>query len=407
MVALTAKFLSGIKPPASGRVEYTDDACKGLTLRVTSGGAMTWAVRYTVKRSGKSQQRSTLGPYPQMSLADARKRAIEIVDAAEQCIDLLAEKEEHKKAAEKAAEIKNAHTVDALLEKYLKAHKSFARPTSHRSCIYEVAHLRHHFGQKSVHDLKRSDVLKMVEEINAVTKVQGNRVWSRTKAFLAWCVMHEILEHNVCASVTQGHLKRSMVLREETPKDRVLTDEELKAVLLACDGLGYPVGWAVKMILYTACRRNEIFEAPWEWVDLQKGEWLIPAEHYKTKVDHLVPLCRQAKQLLTQVQQLNKTVQSPWVFHAIRYPKIPFKSFTMVTERISELTGVTGWTIHDLRRTVRTGMATIGVTEDIAERCLGHKGTKIVATYNVYKYRQEKLAAFQKWADHMDALRAS
>lgn len=400
MVAFTAKFLQNLKPPASGRDEYNDDALKGLTLRVSSTGSMTWNLRYTIKRSVKPQQRVTLGPYPQISLKDARARARDIVDAAQQGIDLIEQENRQKDAEIKKKQKENENTVTALVDRYMNDYRQSNRQTSYKVALSQVNFIKQHLGDMPVAAVKRGDVMRMLE-LKGRT-ITANRIWARMSTFLSWCVTKELIEHNVCRDVTRRDLQKAYVLKKEKPRERVLTDDELKAVYRTFDKYGYPAGLGMKLILMTGCRRDEVFESVWPWYSLEAGEMVIPGSFYKTGRTHFVPLSTQAIDIVQQAKGFSK---SQYAFTGTKLTDRPFASFGKLIIDMRRDSGVSDWTPHDLRRTVRTKMAELGVLDEIAERVIGHAvGTSVSRVYNHYEYKDERIEAIRLWCDHLDKI---
>jgi integrase len=163
--------------------------------------------------------------------------------------------------------------------------------------------------------------------------------------------------------------------------------------------MGYPFGHALKLLAHTAARRGEI--EGMAWMELALGErppsWQIPSERVKAKLVHVIPLTPAVVALLETCPRVGPYVLSP------RPPK-PIADWSGAVARASALSGVRGWTVHDLRRTARTGLSRLGVAPNVAERCLGHCPSGIVATYDRHSYLAEKFAALKLWSAKLDSL---
>jgi integrase len=401
-VAFTDKWIKSVKPPAMGREEHYDASVKGLEFRVTAKGARSWRVRYTVRGLGRGQEGHTIGSYPGMSLADARDRARAIIEAAQNGTDLIATEAREKEDREAAEARAVANTVDKIADIYEADYREHYRANSVTACVAEMRYVRKHLGSRPIGSVKLLDVEDMCKEIGAAYPTQANRVWSRARAFFTWSVAMRHVEVNVCAGTSKKYLQRNMILKKEQPKDRALDDDEIRRVLAACDVIGFPSGFATRFLLLTGCRRDEVLKARWKEINLETCDWVIPAERYKTKVKHLVPLPTQAVELLRKIKAVS---DSEYVFSGPRRPNKPYSAPKRLKERLDQLSGVVGWTIHDTRRTVRSGMARLGIHHDTAERVIGHAvGTSLSKVYDVYDYRKEKVEALQRWADHLDSL---
>ena len=134
----------------------------------------------------------------------------------------------------------------------------------------------------------------------------------------------------------------------------------------------------------------------WSEVGLEAATWTIPASRSKSGREMIVPLSDLALQIR---ESLPRFEGCDFVFTARR--NRPVRGFDKARDKAAELSGVTGWRLHDLRRTCRTGLARLKVPEIVAERCLNHAPKGLSKVYNVHEYQDEKAEAFQKWADEI------
>lgn len=167
-------------------------------------------------------------------------------------------------------------------------------------------------------------------------------------------------------------------------------------------------GIAIRLILLTAVRRSELTGARWSELDLEANAavWDIPAERSKTGVAFAVSLTPPAVEQLRRLKRM--AIRSPWVFPAEdgdgpMDPKLLTRSIARHLDTFAEHK-VDAFTLHDLRRTVRTGLAKLGIRPDIAERCLNHAQPGIIATYDIDQYLNEERDALTLWADHLQTL---
>jgi integrase len=181
------------------------------------------------------------------------------------------------------------------------------------------------------------------------------------------------------------------------PKDRmrsrVLSDSELREVWRAADSMG-PFGAFVQLLILTATRRNEA--ARMRRSELSNGDWLIPASRYKSKKPHLIPLSKAAQELLAKQPQI---VDCDYVF-ALDGAR-PLNSFGRGKELLDKLSGVTGWTLHDTRRVARSLLSRAGISNDVAEMCLGHSLPTLRRTYDLHGFYREKARAFELLAQEV------
>jgi integrase len=187
---------------------------------------------------------------------------------------------------------------------------------------------------------------------------------------------------------------------EAGARPRILDDGEIAKVWAACEELG-SYGQAVRLLLLTACRRGEVTGMRWSEINGGGADWVIPAARYKGKPghrhDHLVPLSRAARAIVEAMPR-----ESEFVFP--NRDGGPLAEFSRRKAELDRLSGVVGWTIHDLRRTARSLMSRAGVSSDHAERCLGHVIGGVRGVYDRYEFRREKAEAFEALAGLIDRI---
>jgi integrase len=184
------------------------------------------------------------------------------------------------------------------------------------------------------------------------------------------------------------------------PRERVLSDGELKAVFAAC--VDDDCGNIVKLLTFTGCRRDEIAALRWNELDLDTGVLTIPAKRVKNRRTLTLTLPEPALKILRSVTRRD----GPCVFGD---PRHGFTGWSAAKRKLDERLASGGkqlshWTLHDLRRTMRTGLGRLHVPPHIAELAINHTKTTIVATYDKYRYEAEVAAALAKWAEHMMAI---
>jgi integrase len=278
--SLTDRYLQSLKPPATGRLEIVDTGATGLVLRVTANGIKSWAIRFRPK--GSTQQRASYGTYPAVTLTAARQRANEIVAAAVKGIDLPAaemrEREEQRKSDNRP------HTVGDLLDEYVER---YCKPNQRKWTLTERmfdSHVKPAIGKIALIELRRADIVELLDDLQNEKgfKAQVNRVRSAIVAALNWAVEREYLDVNPAAAVRKRKIEAS--------RDRVLSDDEVRAIWCAADGLSDPSQSLVKAWILTGQRRDEVRCMTWSEIDLSRAIWTLPAARNKGKRDHEIPL---------------------------------------------------------------------------------------------------------------------
>ncbi len=383
---LTDAFVKNIAPPTSGRLDVVDETTPGLVLRVTVSGVKSWSIRYRPK--GGAQLREGYGTYPQTSLGDARARAKAISAAAAIGRDLVAE--EAAAAAARAEEEARAKTLADVVADYIKAHVAKTRKADVTEKLF-ANHIVPKLGKKTVGELRRADVVELLDSLQAKGwGAQVNRVHAALKACLNWAVERELLDANPAAVV-----KKRV---REAPRDRVLMDDEMKALWWAADGLTDPSRGMIKLLILTGARRDEIRCMTWGELDLEKGVWTLPKARNKGNRDHVVPLSKEAKAILEALPKLGEFVFTT-------DGKKPYAGQVRLKIILDKAVGAENWepwVFHDIRRSVTTGMAALGVREEVRERALNHAvggiGNKV---YDRHAYLDEKRDALQAWANRV------
>jgi integrase len=389
-VKLTDRFLTSRKAPLSGRTTYTDSVVPGLTFRINAGsvsnpeGRRVWLLRYRPR--GQTQRAVALGTYPAVSLAKARDRAGEIFAAAKRGVDLIAT-EERDAEARQAAEAK-ARPLCEIANAYLQGVKrlrSWRDIESRTRC-----HIIPKLGNKSIGEITRADV---VEFLDGLERKQGlrhqiNRCRETLRAIFAFAIEREFITANPVIGVS----KRKV----EIPRDRTLSADELASLWRAIDRLPELPRAYFRVVLLTGARRNEVGRMGWSEVDLDAALWRLPAERNKSARLFEIPLSTPVVETLRMLPRVGPLVftlngKQPMTLH----PWI---------ERVRRDAGLINARLHDLRRTLRTGLAEIGISFEVAERALNHAMPGLQAVYNHHNYSAEKRRALQLWAEHVRAI---
>ncbi len=378
MPKLTTKAVDALKP-AQSRREIADDLARGLYLIVQPSGARSWAVRYRI--DGRPVK-DTIGSYPAVSLADAREQARERLAKIANGVDPRAEREAKRQAEAEA----KANTLAAVADDFVRLHCQ----RRNRSWREQERILRRHvlprLGDLPIDAVRRRDVARTLDELGHMPQAARVTLAALRKMF-NWAIERGIVEANPCTVIKAAPIRR---------RDRVLSDDELRRVWHAADAAGYPFGAYVKMLILTGCRRGEI--AGLRWADIDGDAFTIAAENYKTGRSHVVPLSRLALEVLASVPRIEGVDR---VFPG--RGGVPLSGFS---KRLKVLTAAAGvdFALHDLRRTVRTGLSRLRVPFEIAERVLGHVQGGVAAHYDHHAYLSEKRDALELWARHVEGL---
>ncbi|WP_038015156.1 tyrosine-type recombinase/integrase [Thalassobaculum salexigens] len=369
---LTDLTIQRLPAPERGTVTYWDTTTKGLGFRLSSGGARTFIV---LIESGRRQK---IGRYPALSLKDARIEAKR----------LLAEK-----ALGKVRPLHRA--FDDAKELYLAECRLKNRPRTVDG--YKRLLERHFpFGRRSVGDITPRDIQKELGKL-AATPGQRHHAFTAGRAFFRWCVGQHLIERS-----PMEHVRVPLV---GTPRERVLSTDELKAVFATAIAGTTPFHRIVALLVLTGQRRGEIAALQWAWIG--ENTMALPSTHTKNRREHIFPIGQAAKEVLDGVPQLK---DNPYVFPASRdkvkgKPATTFNGWGKPKAAFDVESGVSGWTLHDLRRTFSSGMAALGVPQVVVEKLLNHisGGTQspIAQVYNRYSYMDEMQQSMVIWESYL------
>jgi integrase len=254
------------------------------------------------------------------------------------------------------------------------------------------------FGQRDIRDIKRWDVLEIMDAaIARGSTYQANRIHSNIRKLFNWCIERGIVETSPIVGLKAP--------TKEESRDRVLDDDEIERLLGACRNDVYPFRQFVPVLLATAQRRGELAEMRWSEIDFREKVWVIPAERSKNGKPHVVPLSAYALAVLAEVPRFT---DCDYVFTTTH--RSPVSGFSKMLRRLCEGSQTSDWRLHDLRRTAASGMARGGVAPYVVEKVLNHiSGTisGVAAVYNRYGYDGEKRAALEQWGQVLEQLNGS
>jgi integrase len=392
---------------------YTDPGQTGLQLRVRAtshGPARSWLHRF--KFHGE-ETRVLVGHFPQTTLEQARSAVRQHCEQLSQGIDPRRAAPRRRSAGAlqtlSAAVIGDIHTTDFLISEFIER---YVRP-NHRRPGYAEWILRTkilpEWSGRDARTITPREVIGLLDKIVA----RGRSVLAnRTAGLLAQLFKFGIHRAIVESSPVQLLMRPG---GRERPRQRVLRDQELAAFLRnprACTRFER-LARVVTLLLLTGQRRGELVRARWQHIDFTAATWLIPAENAKNGREMIVPLSDWAVREFEALKRSAK--KSPWVLPTVGrepsgvrhvHPQQLTTSLSRCSARFSRA-GIEAFTLHDLRRTCRTGLAKLGIEPHIAERVLGHAQARIAATYDVYSYADEKRAALERWAAHLISLKAA
>jgi integrase len=379
-IKFTDATVKALKPTGKWPRETYDAALPGFGVRTMPSGIKTWLLTY--QRPGETRRtKVSLGNVETLTLAKARQKAMKLKVQLEAGTD-PAEVRREERREKKTARL----TFGWLAEGYIKRECPKLRRGSEVESIIR-RELLPHWKHRRTDSLRKRDVR------------------DRTKALIddgkpaAAHRLNEVAKRLFAYAEEEGELDLNPMLglkapTKKEPRQRILSHDELKALWIASSELGYPFGPMYQLLMLSGQRREEVAGLQRSELDLDAMKLTLPPERNKSKRTHIVPLSPAAVELLAEQPEWT---EGDYVFTTTAGAR-PVSGFSKAKARLDEESGVTDWRVHDIRRTVRTELARLGVVDLVAERVINHGPRGLAAVYDQYGYLDEKRAALNLWA---------
>jgi integrase len=399
-------------PPGRKDMLLFDSELRGFALRVTKAGGKTFLLQYRV--AGVSR-RAVIGAWgSELTTAKARKKAETLRGTVRDHRDPVAERrrllreqreaEAKAKAEAAAAAAASAFTVGRLIEQWA-ALKLVERSASYRARVpRELRRALSDWLAAPAAGFDHAAAVQVLDDVKAKRgPVAANRLRAVASACWAWSMKRGSLSANPWRSTERP--------AEETARQRTLSDAEVADLWHAAGTLGFPWCGLLRALLLTGQRRGEVAGMDWAELDLKAAEWRLPAPRVKNRRAHIVPLSPALLALLAEQPRMNS---SSLVFEGARgttpsgFGKVKAKlDKAMLAAAEKEGRPLLHWTLHDIRRTVATGLQRLGVRLEVTEAVLNHaSGSRagIVGVYQTHGWDTEKRAALDAWGARVLAL---
>jgi integrase len=348
---------------------YFDASTPAFGLRVGKNRKAWFVIR------GKERLRTTVGRYPDMSLADARKKGKALLLLTPERNDGVRFEQAYEEYKEAIADLKPRTRLDykRILDKYYL-------PRFKTSKLRELAY----------------------EHISVVAKglspSEKRHYFAVGRTFFKWCVKppRRYIPHSPLEGVE---------IKPGGKRKRTLSPTELPIVWTAANEQGYPHGSVVQLILLTGQRRGEIANLRWPWINEKDKTITLPEWITKNSKEHTFPYDGEVQKILDTIPRRNST---DLLFPSRDSDERPVSGWSKFKKELNELIkGVPNFTLHDLRRTMRTIHASIGTPANIGERLINHAAavqTDVEAVYDLYRYLPEMRQAVDRYEAHLSQL---
>jgi integrase len=418
-----------------------DDACgkptggievvKGFMLKVTPKGKKVYLYQYRLARAGTADKtpmrRVTLGKHGDLTPDEARERAKELaaivaqgIDPRQRELDAIAAADAEKAAAEARARLEGELVFEKVAARWLEEYELDHRPTSVGQAKVSInKYLEPKLRGKPMPHITKADLQAAFDKIPAKQKATRQQVFAYASILWRWALERGDIEDNPVPSMAKPKAVKA--------RDRVLRDDELVSIWQATGTLREPLGAFYRLLMLTGQRREEVAGMTWAQVDRAAAVWIIPADKAKNNVQHIVPLAPAVVEELDRLalaRQVKAKVKKPdpkqWPqagpVISIR-GKLPISCFSQAKTALDaevakvrqNIEPISPWRLHDLRRTLATGLQRLGVRFEVTEAVLNHvSGARsgVAGIYQRHDWRDEKQSALEAWARHMSAILA-
>ena len=389
---LTAVQINAAKPAAKA---YKLSDSGGLYLLVQPTGAKLWRYKF---RLGGVEGLDALGSYPEVSLAEARKAHSDSRRQVAEGINPVIARRERKQALIQASLAREKGSFEAVAADWSAATAHGLRTSTVRQRERELAKdLLPKLKARQIKDITRVEITSLLKAVEKrapeVARNQRNHLWG----IFEYAIDSGLVDANPVPSIR-------VLKKRDQENHPALTPDEIGAFLRDLNDrsrLNEQTRIAMLLVMLTACRKNEIIGGRWDEIDLETGEWEVPAERMKNKRPHWVPLSTQAIALLKQLRELVPG-SSALLFPNRRDPKRPMANRTL--NAVMERLGYSGkGTPHGMRASFSTHFNGLNAHADVIELCLAHAPMgKTRAAYNRHLYKDERRELLHEWADWLD-----
>ena len=384
-------FLKSLKPRETRYTCYeADNRYQGFMVDVLPSGTLSFRYRY--KLNGK-REKATIGNYPGMSLAMARERYRDMVTAVQRGISPAAQKRQLM------AGTSLSRTFESLAMDWIRDDLRPANKNARQDETYITRDILPLLGKQMPADIDRAAIWKCIEIVRARGHGQAaRRVQSVLKRVFDYAISRGDVNLNPASSVNPRHIAPA------GSRKRILKPEELPSWLHAVEISSIPrsMKLALRLLLLIPVRKGELLTAKWTDVKLDQRIWDIAATNSKNGAPIRHRLTEQASSIFSELQQL--AAGSEWVLPSSRGSGRKPLSKSGINSAARGIKGwPTGFVIHDLRRTVRTYLAELGIPTNVAELCLNHRPTGIVRVYDQSELLDQRYQALQEWERYLDA----
>ncbi len=367
----------------------------GLYFRKQTSNGASWMLRY--RFAGKPRW-MTLGNYPDMSLAEARVEARKSRVQLDRKLDPLAER--RSKLEKEAGRGTFADLAEQWYQSEIVGHVEYPGVARRYLDKYLLPALR----SEKADEVTTPDIMRVVDKIKRKKPTAANDLMRFARRIFDFGVRRRLLTMNPAAGLSPKRDGGGT----ERPRQRALRRDEISAIFAAAEGspsFGQVNTLLLKLLLALLVRKGQLLPAKWTEFDLDGTTdlgpvWHLPARRGKShRIDVDIPLVPRVVEWLRTAKIF--AGNNAYVFPRLRQDRrarTPHMALSTLNAALKNLPhGIDHFTVHDLRRTARTHLAALGVRQEVAEKCIGHKFKGVVGTYDAHPYFEERREVLQTW----------
>ena len=392
-----------------GRCELSDKAAPGFGIRWNGAGRVTF-LAYARFGDSKHPVRRVIGEYGKRSnpgariytLADGRAEAdrwrVQVREGKDPKVEI--------KRAKRVRERQAASTVEKAVDEFIKVKLAHERKGEEVGRDIKKEFVSR-WGSRPLGEIERADLIEAIEEVrDRGAPYQAYNLLGYARRFFDWAVIKYDLEKSPCDRVRPKHLGLKKIARK-----RILSPDEVGALWAASASMGYPYGPVFQLLAVTGQRLSDIAECSWSEIDLDKNILTIPAARFKSDHDHVVPLSDLAARIF---KSLPRFKSGDYVF-STTFGKTPINGFSKPKVRLDasmlaalretdEKAKLEPFVLHDIRRTMRSGLSALPIENHIRELVIGHAQPGLLKVYDQHRYVDEKRHALDLWAARLSQI---
>lgn len=371
-----------------------DGQLAGFGVRVTPTGTKSYIYQYRLGGRGSACRRYTIGRHRSPWTArTARIKAVRLAKQVAKGKDPVMKRRDQRR---KEVELRFDRYVELFTTGYLKTRwKDWKRV--HAMLTYYAVPV---IGSRKLSDVTRADISGIYRRLDNKPSV-AKAMHATLRKMFRWAMSRDDIQFSPVDGV-----EAPLSLRA---RSRYLSDAELRAAWTTSSALSYPYGALLRMLMLTGQRRGEVAGMNWGELSRARAEWILPAEKTKNGRAHIIPLSNEAIAILdtmagaTEWPSLGLVFQSSCATKLSGFSKIKKAWDSEITKQLDndgKNEGMAPWRLHDIRRTVATGMQRLSIRTEVIEAVLNHVSglrSGIVGVYQCYDYGREKRQAMEAW----------